>query len=215
VLDGVTFALRAGERVSIRGESGSGKTTLLNLLAGIEQPDTGTVTWQGAAIAALSRAELARRRARLIGMVFQAYYLIPELTALDNVALAARMLGVAPAAARRRAAELLAEVGLAERVASLPLQLSGGERQRVAFARALINEPAVVLADEPTGNLDEASAQRVMACLFETTARRGAAFVLVTHHAGFAAEAERRLLLHGGKLRENAGAERGKLKEES
>ena len=201
VLDGVGCEVPTGSSVSIRGESGCGKTTLLNILAGLELPDSGEVRWAGEPIAALGRGELARRRARFIGMVFQSFYLIPELDALDNVLMAARMLGGAGAAERKRAAELLARVGLAERSRHVPAHLSGGERQRVAVARALMNRPEVVLADEPTGNLDEATGEGVMSVLLEVCAEQRASLVVVTHNAAHAARTKERAFLTRQHLR--------------
>ncbi len=193
VLGGVDLAVMAGESVCIRGESGSGKSTLLNLLAGLDAPDEGLVEWEGT-------KATADRRARHLGMVFQSFYLIPELDALQNVLMAARMLGVPGAAERKRAAELLARVGLAERTSHLPNQLSGGERQRVAVARALMNAPRLVLADEPTGNLDERTGDAVVDLLLGVCRETGTALVLVTHNAAHAAKAGRALFLHGGRF---------------
>jgi predicted ABC-type transport system involved in lysophospholipase L1 biosynthesis ATPase subunit len=194
VLRSVSLEIRAGESVSIRGESGSGKSTLLNLLSGLDVPDSGVITWDGAAPA-------AGRRARCLGMVFQSFYLIPELNAEQNVLMAARMLGVPDAAARRRARDLLARVGLAPRAAHLPAQLSGGERQRVAVARALLNSPRLLLADEPTGNLDEHTGEAVVGLLLELCRESGTALVLVTHNPAHAGRAQRSLFLRDGVLR--------------
>jgi predicted ABC-type transport system involved in lysophospholipase L1 biosynthesis ATPase subunit len=187
VLEGVDCLMHGATSLSIRGESGCGKTTLLNLLAGLEIPDGGEVRWAGEPIGALGRSELARRRATFIGMVFQSFYLIPELTALDNVLMPARIVGKIDAAERKRAAELLARVGLTERAHHVPAHLSGGERQRVAVARALMNKPRVVLADEPTGNLDETTGEGVMTVLLEVCAEQQASLVVVTHNAVHAA----------------------------
>ena len=165
VLRGAELTIAAGESVSIRGESGSGKTTLLNLLAGLDASEGGEIRWAGAGVAGLGNNVLAGLRARFLGMVFQAYYLIPEIDALANVLLARRMLGRVGAADRARARALLVRVGLGERGHHLPAQLSGGERQRVAIARAVANEPSLVLADEPTGNLDEGSTEQVISII--------------------------------------------------
>lgn len=200
VLRGAGLLLREGETLSIRGESGSGKSTFLNLLAGIEFAEEGEVAWKGTSLASLPERQLPRRRASFLGFVFQAFYLIPELDTLENVAFAARIAGAPPRQARERARQLLEEIGLAERLHSRPDQLSGGERQRTAIARALVNEPAVVLADEPTGNLDEATAERVMEQLFSVSRSRRTAFLLVTHSPSFAARAQRRLILANGVL---------------
>ena len=195
VLDGVGCDVRAGTSLSIRGESGCGKTTLLNLLAGLEIPDAGEIRWAGEPIGALGRGELARRRATFIGMVFQSFYLIPELNAADNVLMAARMVGKVGAAERKRAADLLARVGLADRAHHVPAHLSGGDRQRGAVAGALMNRPRVVLADEPTGNLDEATGEGVMGVLLEVCAEQQASLVVVTHNAGHAARTNEQAFL--------------------
>ncbi len=202
VLRAAGLAVGAGESVGIRGESGSGKTTLLNLLAGLDTADGGEIRWAGTPLAGRSRNTLAGLRARFLGMVFQAYYLIPELDAVGNVLMARRILGRIGAAERARARELLAPVGLAERARHLPSQLSGGERQRVAIARALMNAPRVILADEPTGNLDEHTGETVVDALLGACAGQGAALVLVTHNPDHAARCHRRLLLHDGILKE-------------
>lgn len=201
VLEGVGCTVRAGTSLSIRGESGCGKTTLLNLLAGLEFPDAGEIRWAGEPIGRLGRGELARRRATFLGMVFQSFYLIPELTALDNVLMAARIVGKVGPAERKRAADLLARVGLAERAHHVPAHLSGGERQRVAVARALMNRPRVVLADEPTGNLDEATGEGVMTVLLEVCAEQQASLVVVTHNALHAARTSERAFLSRQHLR--------------
>jgi lipoprotein-releasing system ATP-binding protein len=201
VLEGVDCAVTSGASLSIRGESGCGKTTLLNLLACLERAEKGEVTWAGENVTALSPGELARRRASFIGMVFQSFYLIPELDAAGNVLMAARMLGKIGPADRQRAQDLLARVGLAERAHHLPSQLSGGERQRVAVARALMNRPRVVLADEPTGNLDEITAEGVLNLLLEVSAEHNASLVLVTHNAAFAARTTAQAFLSRHHLR--------------
>ena len=193
VLCGADLRVAAGESVSIRGESGSGKSTLLNLLSGLDVPDSGEILWEGAAPA-------PARRARFLGMVFQAFYLIPELDALENVLMAGRMLGRPDAARRTRARELLSRVGLAERSTHLPAQLSGGERQRVAVARALMNSPRLLLADEPTGNLDEHTGEAVIDLLLGLCRETGTALVLVTHNPAHAARTDRALRMHDGLL---------------
>jgi putative ABC transport system ATP-binding protein/lipoprotein-releasing system ATP-binding protein len=194
VLRGVDLDVAAGESVGIRGESGSGKSTLLHLLARLDSPDAGTLAWGNQAGAG------AGGRARFIGMVFQAYYLIPELNARENVLMARRILGRPDRAALARADELIARVGLSERSRHLPSQLSGGECQRVAVARSLMNAPRLILADEPTGNLDEQTADSVMDLLFGLCAETGTALVLVTHNAGYAARTQRQFFLHLGVL---------------
>jgi predicted ABC-type transport system involved in lysophospholipase L1 biosynthesis ATPase subunit len=194
VLRGVDMDVAAGESVSIRGESGSGKSTLLNLLAGLDAPDSGTVSWGG------SPDTGAARRAAYLGMVFQAFYLVPELDAFSNVLLARRILGRVDAAARDRARALLGEVGLAARAHHLPAHLSGGERQRVALARALMNEPRLIVADEPTGNLDERTGNEVVDLLLGLCSSANTALVLVTHNAAHAAKTRRSLTLTRGVL---------------
>ncbi len=200
VLRGVDLRVGAGESVSIRGESGCGKSTLLNVLAGIETADAGEVAWEGASLGAPGSGSLNTRRAHFMGFVFQAYYLIPELNALENVVLAGRIAGQPLGATRERALALLERLGLGDRLLSHPGQLSGGERQRAAIARALINGPRVILADEPTGNLDERTAARVMDELFAIVQDYGASLVLVTHNPAFAELTERSLVLHDGRL---------------
>ncbi|MGH7994946.1 MAG: ABC transporter ATP-binding protein [Opitutaceae bacterium] len=195
VLRGVDLEVSAGESVSIRGESGSGKSTLLHLLAGLDRPDAGEIRWEGRPVAG------GRRRGAFVGLVFQAFYLVPELDALENVLFAARVNGRLDAAARARGLDLLRRVGLGERLRHVPARLSGGERQRVALARALLNRPRVVLADEPTGNLDERTADAAIDLLLGLCAELGAALVLVTHHPAYAARARRQLTLHEGRLR--------------
>lgn len=200
VLEDVTLAVAPGESVSIRGESGSGKSTLLNLLAGLDRPDAGELYWGEIAAHRLSLPELTARRGRFLGMVFQAYYLIPEIDAAANVLMGARVVGGPDPGARQRATELLQRVGLGERSHHLPSQLSGGERQRVAVARALMNRPPVLLADEPTGNLDERTGDEVISLLLEVCREQGTALVLVTHNPAHAARAARQLTLHAGRF---------------
>ncbi len=194
VLRGVDLEVKAGESVSIRGESGSGKSTLLHLFSGLDAPDAGVVTWAGT-------PAQPERRALFLGMVFQSFYLIPELDALQNVLMAGRMLGRVGEPERARAASMLAKVGLAERAEHLPSQLSGGERQRVAVARALMNRPQLLLADEPTGNLDEQTGDAVIELLLDLCRETQTALVLVTHNAAHAAKTGRQLFLHEGVLR--------------
>ncbi|MSS99296.1 MAG: ABC transporter ATP-binding protein [Opitutales bacterium] len=197
VLTDVSLEVFAGESVSIRGSSGSGKTTLLQLLGGLDQPDAGEVRILGPG------ATLVAPRSSLghgVGFVFQNYQLMPELTALENVALAALIAGVPAAEATAAARALLGQVGLGARLEHLPAKLSGGECQRVALARALVNRPSVILADEPTGNLDERTGAEIMDLLLGVVADRGAALVLVTHSREFAERASRRLVLSGGVL---------------
>lgn len=200
VLRGVDLAVAPGESVSIRGESGSGKSTLLNLLAGLDRPDTGELWWADEAAHKLSLGALTARRGHFLGMVFQAYYLIPEIDALANVLMGARMIGGGGSDDRVRAAKLLERVGLAGRAHHTPAHLSGGERQRVAVARALINRPPVLLADEPTGNLDERTGDGVIDLLLGLCAEEKTALVLVTHNAAHAAKTARQLFLHEGRF---------------
>ncbi len=204
VLDGAAMELKAGGSVSIRGESGSGKTTLLNILSLLEYPDGGEVWWAGERVESRRAARLAAPRGRHFGMVFQAYYLIPELDVLDNVLIAARVVG--SKADKGRARALLERVGLGERMKASPSTLSGGERQRVAVARALMNQPQVILADEPTGNLDERTGAAIMDLLLDVTHEQGTGLVLVTHNLAFAARTERQLRLADGKLWDAADA---------
>jgi predicted ABC-type transport system involved in lysophospholipase L1 biosynthesis ATPase subunit len=200
VLAGVDISVTAGESVSIRGESGSGKSTLLNLLAGLDRPDSGELFWGAEAAHNLTLGDLTARRGRFLGMVFQAYYLIPEIDALANVLMGARMLGRVGPAERERATTLLKRVGLADRGHHLPAHLSGGERQRVAVARALMNRPQVILADEPTGNLDERTGDEIIALLLEVCSEQQASLVLVTHNPAHARKTSRQLLLRTGRL---------------
>jgi ABC-type lipoprotein export system ATPase subunit len=201
VLQPIDLCIGNGERISIRGESGSGKTTLLNILSALEVPDQGQVFWNNKPVSEFSHSRRTRERGLQIGMVFQAYYLIPELNALENVMIAAQITGKLTRKESRAAAEnWMAKVGLQDRMQSRPEQLSGGEKQRVALARALINEPPVILADEPTGNLDERTARRIMDLLLELTAADNRALVLVTHHTAFAREMETCYHLQGGQL---------------
>jgi predicted ABC-type transport system involved in lysophospholipase L1 biosynthesis ATPase subunit len=194
VLRGADLSVARGESVSIRGESGSGKSTLLNLLSGLDEPDTGTLWWTG-------KPAHSNRRAEFLGIVFQSFYLIPEIDALANVLMSARIRGRVGAAERTRARELLGRVGLAERMTHLPAQLSGGERQRVAVARALMNHPKLILADEPTGNLDEHTGDAVIELLLDVARETTTALVLVTHNPAHARKTDRGLFLHDGVLR--------------
>ena len=200
VLDGVDFALRPGESVSIRGESGSGKSTLLNVLSGLERADSGQLFWEGKDVSKYSLSKLATARTRSMGFVFQAYYLAPELNAMENVLLGARIAGRVDASVSERAEALLIRVGLKERIRHSSTKLSGGERQRVAVARAMINDPLLVLADEPTGNLDESTGHAVMDLLMEIAEESQKSLILVTHNPDFAARTQRQLTLHLGKM---------------
>jgi putative ABC transport system ATP-binding protein len=198
ILDGVSFDVAAGEVVAITGPSGSGKSTLLGLIAGLDTPSGGSITVDGVEVTALGEAALARFRRRTIGFVFQSYHLIPTLTAAENVAVPLELAGeVAPLAT---AAARLAEVGLAERAGHYPAQLSGGEQQRVAIARALALAPPLLLADEPTGNLDSATGGAIVDLLLALNRERGSTLLLVTHDAALAARAGRAIALRDGRL---------------
>jgi putative ABC transport system ATP-binding protein len=202
VLRGVSLHIAAGERVAIAGPSGSGKSSLLLLLAGLERPNQGRISLRGVDLGTLDSDGLADLRRDGMGIVFQSFHLLPSLNALDNVALPLQMAGVA--AARERARQMLARVGLADRAHHAPSQLSGGEQQRVAIARALVHRPPLLLADEPTGNLDDQTAAAVRDLLFELNQELGTTLVLVTHDMDFAARCDRVLRLHDGQLHELA-----------
>ena len=196
-VDGVDLDVAAGETVAVMGPSGCGKSTLLHLLGGLDRPSGGEVSLNGRRIDELGEKALARMRRSAVGFVFQAFHLMEELTAIENVELSALLAGRSPRAARRRAQELLEQVGLADRARFLPSALSGGQRQRVAIARALSNEPLVVLADEPTGNLDSAATLDVLQ-LFESLHESGQTLVIVTHDARIAATADRMISMRDG-----------------
>ena len=198
VLAGIDLSIEPGEFVAILGPSGSGKTTLLGLLAGLDRPTAGEIRLDGARIDGLSEDELARLRRGRVGFVFQSFQLLPNLTALENVALPLELVGLDDAHGRAR--RLLGEVGLAERLTHYPAQLSGGEQQRVAVARAFASEPTLLFADEPTGNLDAETGARVLALLLDLRTRRGATLVLVTHDPEVAARADRRVHLRAGAI---------------
>ena len=200
VLNGVNFKLRRGESVSICGESGSGKSTLLNVLSGLENTDVGELLWNGQQVSGRSLSWLAARRTNYIGFVFQSYYLAPELNALENVLLGARIAGRINSTVIDRAEALLKRVGMGHRLRHGSSKLSGGERQRVAVARALINDPPLVLADEPTGNLDEATGVAVMDLLLELAGEEAKSLVLVTHNPEFAKRTQHQLTLHLGQF---------------
>nr|WP_281384228.1 ABC transporter ATP-binding protein [Pelagicoccus albus] len=201
VLREVSLSVKKGEFISIQGESGCGKTTLLNVLAGIESPGNGFVEWGGERIDAFGRNALAVKRGRYLGIVFQSYYLVPEIDSLQNVLMSRRILGGRIGKSEiDEARRMLEKVGLGDRCHQMPNTLSGGERQRVAIARALLVNPNVVLADEPTGNLDEGTGNRVMSQLRELCEELGTALVLVTHNAEHAALADRQLTLSQGSI---------------
>ncbi|MEW9533800.1 ABC transporter ATP-binding protein [Microbispora sp. NPDC049125] len=196
-VDGVDLDVGAGETVAIMGPSGCGKSTLLHLLGGLDRPSGGEVSLNGRRIDDIGEKALARMRRNAVGFVFQSFHLMEELTAVENVELSALLAGRSPRAARRRAEELLEQVGLAGRARFLPSALSGGQRQRVAVARALSNEPLVVLADEPTGNLDSAATLDVLQ-LFDGLHESGQTLVIVTHDARIAATADRLISMRDG-----------------
>jgi lipoprotein-releasing system ATP-binding protein len=204
VLQSINLSLPARSSLSIRGESGCGKTTLLNILARIENADTGELCWEDRIMRCdrrASRNEVAHR-ANFLGVVYQAYYLVPELDVLENVTLSARISGGMNQSMIERAHSLLRQMGVEGKARQIPGKLSGGERQRVAIARALLNRPKVLLADEPTGNLDERTGGEVMDLLLNTCSQEGASLILVTHNLAFARATDQQTILTEGKLNE-------------
>jgi len=200
-LAGVSIGVEGGEFVAIQGTSGSGKSTLLNLFGGLDRPTSGEILFAGESLAPLSSREMSRYRLRRVGMIFQSFNLIPTMTARQNVALALAFAGLSRAARRGRSLELLDRVGLAARAEHRPAELSGGEQQRVSIARALANEPQVLLADEPTGNLDSGRAAEVIELLDRMRRREGKTVVLVTHDQELArAHADRTIRLKDGMV---------------
>jgi putative ABC transport system ATP-binding protein len=200
ILHEISFSVAAGETVAIVGASGSGKSTLLGLLAGLDQPSSGSVTLAGEALAGLDEDARAMLRGRLLGFVFQSFQLLPSLTALENVMLPLELAGNANA--RVEANIWLERVGLAHRLQHYPKHLSGGEQQRVALARAFAPKPKLVLADEPTGNLDAETGHQIIELMFAINAERGTTLILVTHDEEIAARCGRRLKMHAGRLEE-------------
>jgi ABC-type lipoprotein export system ATPase subunit len=200
VLRGIDLTVQRGEFLALRGASGAGKSTLLHLLGGLDLPSAGEIRFDGADLRAMSASVLAQLRNRRVGLIFQAYHLLPELSALENVVLPARMARTAPSQAAARATDLLQRVGLGERIEHRPAELSGGEQQRVAIARALVNEPDLILADEPTGNLDSHTGSEIIDLLEALRAERKATFIMATHDARIAARAPRVLKLVDGQI---------------
>jgi putative ABC transport system ATP-binding protein len=198
ILRGVDLTVAPGETVSIAGPSGAGKTTLLMAVSGLERPTAGAVRVAGVDLGALDEDDLARFRREHVGIVFQSFHLVPTMTALENAALPLEFAGAADA--RERAAEALAAVGLADRMRHYPGQLSGGEQQRVALARAFVAQPSLLLADEPTGNLDRDTGARVMDLLFDLQTRHGTTLLLVTHDEALADRCSRRLRMADGRV---------------
>jgi ABC-type lipoprotein export system ATPase subunit len=200
VLRGVDLELHRGEFLALRGASGAGKSTLLHLLGGLDTPNRGEIRLAGRNLATLGRRDLARLRSQEVGFIFQAYYLLPELDALENVCLPARMARTPAAEAEARGRELLARVGLQERVEHKPYELSGGEQQRVAIARAMINQPDLILADEPTGNLDSHTGAEIIDLLCALRDEKQTTLIMATHDARVAARAPKVLELVDGQI---------------
>jgi len=207
VLERVSLTLDEGNRYALTGPSGSGKSTLTHLIAGTEEVSEGVIQWRGAPLPHVSSPERSAWRLSQLGLVFQDFRLFPHLSALENATLPLELLGRPAREAEERASALLSRVGLSERVSHLPSQLSGGEQQRVAIARALAHEPALIIADEPTGNLDWRSAERVIELLFELSEERGVALLIVTHDLALAGRADRHeQLLRGALTPHSTGA---------
>lgn len=200
VLKAVNLDIKRGEKLAIVGVSGSGKTTLLNLLGGLDDPSSGTVLVCDQHWGSLGASDRASWRNQHVGFVYQFHHLLPEFTAIENVAMPLLIRGDDTNAAKKKASELLEEIGLGHRLEHRPIELSGGERQRAAIARALVTEPNVVLADEPTGNLDESTAQSVFDMMMSLNRRIGTALVMVTHDTGLAAKMDKRYHLESGAL---------------
>jgi putative ABC transport system ATP-binding protein len=201
ILDKIQLQVKSGESVAIVGASGSGKSTLLGMLAGLDMPTEGEIFIAGQPLHTMDEEQRAQLRSNKIGFVFQSFLLIPELTALENVMLPAELRGIRQA--RELAIILLKEVGLGERLQHKPAKLSGGEQQRVALARAFICQPTLLLADEPTGNLDQHTGQKVIDLLFRMNAETGSSLVIVTHDAALAARCQRQVKMYAGRLEES------------
>jgi len=200
VLESVDFSVRSGQRIALLGRSGSGKSTLMNILAGLLLPEQGSVVWQGTDITRLSDAKRVALRRQTIGVVYQFHHLLPEFSAEENVMLPAMLGGQSETASKRLALKLLTQVGLEHRVGHRPGELSGGERQRVAIARALAGNPKVLLMDEPTGNLDEATADHVLSMLVDLSKQTETSLVIVTHDRRVAAQTDQQFELRHGRL---------------
>lgn len=200
VLLGINLAIKRGEQVAIMGRSGSGKTTLLQLLGGLDKPTRGEILIDGKDVNLLSETERERLRNQTLGFIYQMHHLLPEFTAIENVAMPLLIANENPRKAKVLASDMLEQVGLKHRLTHRPSELSGGERQRVAIARALINNPACVLADEPTGNLDDENAKHVFEVMQNLNRSRNTSIIIVTHDSSLAAEMDRTLDLHGGHI---------------
>ncbi len=200
VLSNINLHIEEGERIAIVGASGSGKSTLLHLLGGLDLPSTGSVWIDGQELSRMSDKKRGLVRNQYLGFVYQFHHLLPEFTAIENVAMPLLIRGEDNAVAKKKASELLEEIGLGHRVEHRPIELSGGERQRAAIARALVTEPNVVLADEPTGNLDESTAQSVFEMMMSLNEQIGTALVMVTHDTGLASKMDKRYHLESGAL---------------